>query len=429
MKIILRTCLFILAVLQVNFGSTPITKTLGGQYICTYEETPQNIIDELVDKKNGFGYVINQHGVVEIVTIHGVIKTNHPLICELIASPAFQRLNKINQYGVCEYIKKPMGEPAAKIGYTRHQHSLGVLVIIARYSDKEGVYLLKEMISGLLHDISHTPFSHSTDTLLAGGFLGVAYQDKTLHSFMKRHGIEAILNKYGIEVEDILPEKHSILEQNSPNLCADRIEYNIYAGYKEGHLNYKEIKTILDKLYFKDGKWGFHTEESALIFAKIPIWNSQYRWGIPDSYITSRCLCDALHRAFCIGIITTEMFDCSLGDEEIWNKLKNSKDLRILERISQIEKPRDYFYLAKSNGANTLYGITKFRGCVAMVGSQSLNSLNVKFNKFYEKVQKEMKKGFSINPKKNVTPFDDLDPKVIDSYGVVNTVLKSEVTK
>ena len=104
MKIILRTCLFILTILQVNFGSTPITKTLGGEYICTYEETPENIINELEDKKNGFGYAINQDRFVRIVTIHGVIKTNHPLICELIVSPAFQRLNKINQYGVCEYI-------------------------------------------------------------------------------------------------------------------------------------------------------------------------------------------------------------------------------------------------------------------------------------------------------------------------------------
>ena len=190
MKIILRMCVFIIAILQVSFGSELATRSLGGEYTCTYKETPEIMITK---DKGGFGYVIMHPNKVEIVTIHGIVETNHPLIRELINSQPFQRLKKINQYGVCEFIKKPLCVKYPSIGYTRYEHSLGTLVIIIRYSDQEGLKLLKRVICGLLHDMSHTPFSHSLDILLRGGFLVDSYQDLTLISFIKRHGIVNIL--------------------------------------------------------------------------------------------------------------------------------------------------------------------------------------------------------------------------------------------
>lgn len=433
MKSIVQFCVIIIAIFQINFGTTfseHTTKSLGDGYICTYREVPESLIQNNKTKKDGFGYVVNNNKNVEIITIHGSIQTDHPLIRELVESSIFQRLKKINQYGVYEYIKNPIGTNNSHVEYTRYQHSLGVLVIIARYYDKEGPELLKAIISGLLHDLSHTPFSHSTDLLLAGGFLGESYQDKTLSSFMKRHGIAKILLKYGLRVEDILPENHPIQDQKSPALCADRIEYNLYACYKEGHLNYAERKKILEHLHFQNDQWYFDNEEVALLFAKISIWNSEHRWGCPDSYMTGLCFSDALVRMLRLKLITKEQFDYILGDDEIWQILEESNDEAICKLLDQIKNPSYYFYLVPINGviitdASCIKGYCKFRGCDPLVGKDAnncshLTDINANFKELFDAKKAKTSKGFQI--KSNQVEIIRLTAKgaqIVDSYGVV----------
>lgn len=437
MKYLARFSILIIAIFQINFcadHSEYTPKSLGDGYTCKYKETTKAQIEKNKTSKNGFGYVVYNGRNIDIVTIHGTIETDHPLIRELIESQIFNRLKKINQYGAYEYINNPIGTANARVEYTRYQHSLGVLVIIAKYHDKSGIELLKAMISGLLHDLSHTPFSHSTDLLLAGGFLGESYQDKTLSSFMKRHGIAQILSKYSLSVEDILPENYPIQEQKSPRLCADRIEYNLYAGYKEGHLTYVERKAILDHLHFQDGKWYFDDESSALMFANVSIWNSEHRWGCPDSYMTGLCFSDALVRLFQLECITKKQFDSILGDDDIWQMMENSKDAAICKLVEQIKNPKNYFYLVQTSNvtvmdASCIKGFCKFRGCNPLVGdnlieAKLLTDINPNFKQVFNEKKSEMSKGFQIRSSVEVNPLTANGAKIVDSYGVTPATKK-----
>lgn len=87
-------------------------------------------------------------------TIHGSLVVDDPLAIELIQSPAMQRLKNIFQYGVNEFITP------SRYPYTRFDHCLCVYQLLKMHNASR-----KEQIAGLLHDVSHTVFSHVSDML------------------------------------------------------------------------------------------------------------------------------------------------------------------------------------------------------------------------------------------------------------------------
>ncbi|MBX9977735.1 MAG: HD domain-containing protein, partial [Alphaproteobacteria bacterium] len=119
---------------------------------------------------------------IKISSVHGDFLINEPVLIDLINSPAFERLKKIRQYGTCDY-----GYPT-NITYWRYDHCIGSMLLIRKYGGD-----LRTQIAALLHDVSHTAFSHSVDPLFMGGFTKGAYQDKIHTTFLKERGLEAIL--------------------------------------------------------------------------------------------------------------------------------------------------------------------------------------------------------------------------------------------
>ncbi|MGL5642811.1 MAG: HD domain-containing protein, partial [Paraclostridium sp.] len=82
--------------------------------------------------------------------IYGEFELEDVLI-ELINCDAVQRLKYIHQVGATYLIKE-------ELNVNRLEHSIGVMLLIRMLGGS-----LKEQIAGLLHDISHTAFSHVID--------------------------------------------------------------------------------------------------------------------------------------------------------------------------------------------------------------------------------------------------------------------------
>lgn len=109
----------------------------------------------------GFLARANSSDHEQIETYYGVLELNRaevPLLSELLNSQPVQRLKHINQYGIIQLVDS---QGHNNESYTRYDHSLGVLYLLNYFRAP-----FEEQVSGLLHDISHTAFSHVSDYLL-----------------------------------------------------------------------------------------------------------------------------------------------------------------------------------------------------------------------------------------------------------------------
>src|SRR4051812_32095315 len=86
--------------------------------------------------------------------VYGEVAIDDPGILALIATPTFQRLAGIRQAG-----PSALAFPFKTV--TRFEHSVGVYLLLRRLDAGR-----KEQVAGLLHDVSHTAFSHAIDFLV-----------------------------------------------------------------------------------------------------------------------------------------------------------------------------------------------------------------------------------------------------------------------
>lgn len=241
-----------------------------------------------------------------IHSFYGPIDVNEPVLIELIHCPAMQRLKLIHQYGVAYYTKTHPEE------YTRFDHSIGVFVIL-RLNNAS----LEEQIAGLLHDVSHTAFSHVGDWIYSKVNQEEDYQTSIHNIYLTRSGIEKILNRYGYQVEQVSPKRKEflMLEQPLPNLCADRIDYNIQGAYFQKFITKQEAETLLLDLSFEDGKWIFTNQDLATKLTNFSLFMTENCWGSAENFMTSKWLAGAILHGFEAGIIAPD--DLHFGTDQV----------------------------------------------------------------------------------------------------------------
>lgn len=175
---------------------------------------------------------------------------------ELILSKSVQRLKGIHQAGASYLMNE-------KWNVTRFDHSVGVMLLIKKLGGS-----VEEQIAGLLHDVSHTAFSHVIDYVFDN--INESYHEEIFSSVVKNSEIPAILAKYGYNYEDILLDdsKWTLLERSAPELCADRVDYTLRDMYAYGYISLEEAQKFLDDLIAVNGKMVLQNIEIAEWFTK-----------------------------------------------------------------------------------------------------------------------------------------------------------------
>lgn len=144
--------------------------------------------------------------------VYGDVAIDDPGILALIATPTFARLQGIRQAG-------PSAITFPFKTVTRYEHSLGVYLLLGRLGAG-----LRERVAGLLHDISHTAFSHAVDFVIDSEEQD--YHERLKPVLLNRPDIVKALRVLGFRPEEFFDDSiYPLLERPLPWLCADRVDY------------------------------------------------------------------------------------------------------------------------------------------------------------------------------------------------------------
>jgi len=253
--------------------------------------------------------------------VYGKFEITEPVLIELINSKPIQRLKKIWQHGLPQkyYHRKT---------FTRYDHSIGVMLLLRKLDAS-----LEEQIAGLLHDASHTAFSHVVDFLYKTH--NENYGDDILEKVLKKSEVPKILKKYKINFKLILDgHNFSLLENNAPDICADRIDYTL----REIHQRRSITNAIYcyNNLIVKNKEIIFANKKSAELFTKYYFELQKEHWGSVENMLRYELTANVLKYAASKKIISLN--DLDKDDQYIIDKLIASKDKHIKKELSKVFK-------------------------------------------------------------------------------------------
>ncbi|MCF6137328.1 HD domain-containing protein [Pseudalkalibacillus berkeleyi] len=247
-----------------------------------------------------------------------------PVLSDLILSDAVQRLKHVHQNGA-SYLMN------SKWNNTRYDHSIGVMCLIRTLGGT-----VEEQIAGLLHDVSHTAFSHVVDDAL--GEVNEDYHEQIKEQMILNSDIPSILKNYQYNLHSVLDEsKWMILEQSAPRLCADRIDYTLRDLYGYGEISKLEVEKFLKSMVLYKGRIHLNKQSAAEWFVK------QYYREVLDFFLhplniySNHVMAEILKLAIQKSVITKD--DFLLTDEQLLSKIQVSTDHEIRTNIKQLSSP------------------------------------------------------------------------------------------
>ncbi|MGG1846343.1 HD domain-containing protein [Bacillus wiedmannii] len=253
--------------------------------------------------------------------LYGEFKVDQVLE-ELILSKSVQRLKGIHQTGASYLVNKEWN-------VTRFDHSVGVMLLVKKLGGS-----VEEQIAGLLHDVSHTAFSHVIDYVFDNR--NESYHEEIFSSVVKNSEIPAILAKYGYNYEDILLDdsKWTLLERSAPELCADRVDYTLRDMYTYGYISLEEAHSFLEDVIEVNGKMVLQNIEMAEWFTETYYKEVIDFFMQPMNSYGNDMLTKTLKLALHKEVIHAD--DFLLEDDELISKLQQCSDPEVHSLLSKV---------------------------------------------------------------------------------------------
>ena len=208
--------------------------------------------------------------------VYGFINIPNDLIYDLIEHPYFQRLRRIKQLGLSDYVY-----PGAL--HTRFNHALGAMHLMKKALDnlKEKGHMIFDseyegaLIAILLHDIGHGPFSHSLEFSL---FKKINHEQNTTWVLSKLNQEFKGRLSLAIEIFQGRYPRKFLTQLVSSQLDIDRLDYLkrdcFFTGVQEGSIGAERIIKMLnvidDELVVEEK--GIYSIESFISARRIMYW-------------------------------------------------------------------------------------------------------------------------------------------------------------
>jgi HD superfamily phosphohydrolase len=215
---------------------------------------------------------------------------------------------------------------------------------------------LREQIAALLHDVSHTAFSHVIDYVY-GRHDSQSYHEEHKEAFVARSGLPAILGRHGYDWKAFLHEEaFPLLEQPAPALCADRLDYFLRDSLELDPSAPEQIPEVLAHLTVWNQRIVVDDLEVARWLARTYIACDQASWANFREVGLYEVTARAIRTALRLGVIGEA--DLWGADAELWAKLQRSTDPELRGQLALVSAGTQF---AWDDAAPTFRVSTKLR--------------------------------------------------------------------
>jgi HD superfamily phosphohydrolase len=254
--------------------------------------------------------------------LYGRVEITEPVLLDLITSEAMRRTKGISQHGITALL-------GITPPFSRFDHSLGAMLLVRRLGAS-----VKEQIAALLHDISHTAFSHVIDFVF-DDHGSQSYHEEKKEEIVAKSDIPGILEQHGIDWREVMDEdKFSLLEQSSPALCADRLDYFLRDLEFLQLATRSEIRASLEFLRVVDQQIAIADADAARWLAYTFIETDRTSWSSFREVGLYQLTAEAIKAAERHRFI--EEADLWGSDEALWRKLQSANHPEIASLVKLI---------------------------------------------------------------------------------------------
>lgn len=226
-----------------------------------------------------------------------------------------------------------------------------------------------------------------------------AHQDDIHEWFLEQSSIRPILEKYGVTIYDVHHKREDfpVLEQPLPDICTDRLDYNLQGAYYERMIDQGDVDMILSHLHMQNGQWFFDDIRAASLFAINSVFMSRNIWGGSVNGILNYLLGCMLRHACDQNIIT--IYDIHFGcDTQVWNTLCASKDPYVATCLDLLRRYQSVFFY--DDEEYTVWICAKFRGIDPYVlydgVRQPLSACDASFARVFYATKNEFVRGWPL---------------------------------
>lgn len=262
--------------------------------------------------------------------VYGPALIEEPVLLALLESAAMQRLQGVLQHGITGLI-------GVTAPLTRFEHSVGVMLLVQRLGGS-----LQEQIAALLHDVSHTAFSHVIDYVFVD-HEGQSYHDRVKASYIAQTDIPAILARCGYDwTLSLEEERFPLLEQPAPRLCADRVDYFLRDSLSLGLATAAEVTAALQHLIVYESRIVVDDLETARWLADTYMAADDASWANFREVALYELTAQALRYALANGILGEA--DIWSTDRVVWKKLQAAADPELQELLRLIAVDTEFVW-------------------------------------------------------------------------------------